>query len=200
MHGLINRAIQCFVRDTYGEARWEAVSRRAKLEFTEFEAMMHYEDALTRQVISAISQELELPQQVILEDIGTYLVSHPNVEALRRLLRFSGVTFLDFLHSLDDLPARARLALSDVELPELELFDLGNNQFSLTCHHEQEGFSYVVMGVLRTMADDYGALVLLEHDSLASDGPSAPLHTIRIQLVEHTYSRGRQFELGERRA
>lgn len=195
MHGLINRAVQCFVRDTYGTARWVAVTRRARLEFTDFEAMLHYDDDVTGRVISAISKELSLPKEVVLEDIGTYLVSHPNVEALRRLLRFSGVTFLEFLHSLDDLRARARLALSDLDLPELELHDHGDNLFSLKCHHELSGFSYVVMGVLRTMADDYGALVLLDHE-----GTAPSVDTIRIQLVEHAYSTGRHFELGARTA
>lgn len=195
MHGLINRAVQCFVRDTYGAAFWLTVTRRAKLEFTEFEAMLHYDDEVTDRVISAISKELSLPKSVVLEDIGTYLVSHENVEALRRLLRFSGVTFLEFLHSLDDLRARARLALSDLDFPDLELHDLGENVFCLKCRHEMAGFSFVVMGVLRTMADDYGALVLLDHE----DGGTA-VNTIRIQLVEHAYSSGRHFDLGAKSA
>ena len=195
MHGLINRAVQCFVRDTYGAASWAAVTRRAQIEFTEFEAMLHYDDVVTKKVIAAISEELSVPRYVVLEDIGTYLVSHPNVEALRRLLRFGGVTFWDFLHSLDDLRARSRLALADLDLPDLELFDLGDNQFSLQVRHELRGFSYVVMGVLRTMADDYGALVLLEHETTEISGDC-----IRIQLVEQAYSSGRHFNLGAKSA
>ncbi|UZD91554.1 heme NO-binding domain-containing protein [Cognatishimia activa] len=195
MHGLINRAIQCFVRDTYGANRWIAVTRRAQLDFTEFEAMLHYEDKVTEDLVTAISAEMSLPKRVVLEDIGTYLASHENVEAVRRLLRFSGATFLEFLHSLDDLQARARLALADLDMPKLELHDHGENQFSLQCLHEMGGFSYVVMGVLRTMADDYGALVLLEH---AESRPDREI--IHIQLVEQAYSAGRQFNLGAKTA
>ena len=54
MHGLINRAVQCFVRDTYGAASWAAVTRRAQIEFTEFEGMLHYDDVVTKKVIAAI--------------------------------------------------------------------------------------------------------------------------------------------------
>lgn len=195
MHGLINRAVQCFVKDTYGTGVWQSVARRAGLEPPEFEAMLHYEDAVTEAVLAAISKETSVPKEAVLEDIGTYLVSHPNVEALRRLLRFSGVTFQEFLHSLDDLRARARLALADLDLPALELRDLKAGEYNLLCHHEQPGFSYVVMGVLRTMADDYGALVLLDH---TESGPGA--NTIHIQLIEESFSAGRRFVLGARSA
>lgn len=69
--------------------------------------MLTYEDSVTLDVLAALGVVLDRPQQDILEDIGTYLVSHPKVEPLRRLLRFGGPTFTEFLHSLDDLPARA---------------------------------------------------------------------------------------------
>ncbi|MFP4406146.1 heme NO-binding domain-containing protein, partial [Rhodosalinus sp.] len=111
MHGLINRAIQCFVADTYGREAWIAVVHRADLGFTEFEAMMIYPEEVTPRVLDAACRELDKAPDELLEDIGTYLVSHPQAEAVRRLLRFGGVNFVDFLNSLDDLPERARLAV-----------------------------------------------------------------------------------------
>jgi hypothetical protein len=193
MHGLINRALQCFVRDTYGRDRWTEIARAAGLEFSDFEAMLHYDDALTEQVIAAACENIGLPRAAILEDLGTYLVTHPNVEALRRLLRFGGTDFVDFLHSLDDLPERARLAVEDLELPELELLENSSGCFSLKCTHPHMGFGYVLMGVLRPMADDYGALALLEHQ-----GGDKGVETITITLVEAAFSQGRHFDLGAR--
>ena len=32
MHGLVNRAIQCFIRDTYGFPAWEEIARAAVAE------------------------------------------------------------------------------------------------------------------------------------------------------------------------
>jgi hypothetical protein len=51
----------------------------------------------------------------LLEDIGTYLVTDPALEPLRRLLRFGGDTFAEFLGSLEELPDRARLAMPQLE-------------------------------------------------------------------------------------
>ena len=123
MHGLALRAIQLYVNDCHGTSKWSALLKDAGFEFDEFEAMMDYEDEVAHRTLAALSTVLQRPLAEILEDIGTYLVSNPNVEALRRLLRFGGVTFVEFLHSLDDLPDRARLAVSDLHLPKIELLE-----------------------------------------------------------------------------
>ncbi|MEL7092006.1 MAG: heme NO-binding domain-containing protein, partial [Pseudomonadota bacterium] len=62
MHGLINRAIQCFVTDTYGAEIWNAVARDADLDFVEFEAMLLYDDALTPRVLDAAADLLQRPR------------------------------------------------------------------------------------------------------------------------------------------
>ncbi len=62
MHGLINRAIQCFVRDTYGAAIWADVVHAADLGFDSFEPMLTYETRLTDDVISAAALVLDRPR------------------------------------------------------------------------------------------------------------------------------------------
>lgn len=190
MHGLFNRAIQCFLRDTYGQPLWLAVVRRAQLGFEGFETMLTYDPALTEAVLTAAAVELKRPRETVLEDLGTYLVSHPNVDALRRLLRFGGASFVDFLHSLEDLPDRARLALPELDLPALEFSDLGEGRFALRCKGHVRGVGHVVVGLLRAMADDYGALVLLDHG-----GSDAGGEVVLIDLLDHSHASGRRFHL-----
>jgi Haem-NO-binding len=193
MHGLINRALQTFVCQTYGKERWLRVTEAAELGFTEFEAMLFYEESQTFRVLEALCADLGRPQSEVLEDLGTYLVSDPSVEALRRLLRFGGVTYVEFLHSLDDLPDRARLAVDDLILPSLEVHEEVPGRFSLSCGPGVPGFGWVMMGVLRTMADDYGALVFLEYE-----GKRDQNEVICITLIETSFAAGRSFELGAR--
>ena len=193
MHGLINRAIQSFVCYTYGVERWHKVMERTELGFTEFEAMLVYKEEESMLVLRELSAELDRPLPEILEDMGTFLVSHPQLEPLRRLLRFGGVNYVEFLHSLDDLPDRARLAVSDLHLPTMELREYGADQFSLTCGPNLPGFCSVMVGVLRAMADDYGALVILDHHGGGESGES-----ISITLIETAFAEGRSFELGAR--
>ncbi len=193
MHGLINRAIQSFVSHTYGSDRWEAVARRANLGHSQFEGMLTYDDSQTFMVLDAISEELHRTREEVLEDLGTYLITHPEVQALRRLLRFSGVTYEDFLFSLDDLPDRTRLAVADLHLPALEPREKAPGEYTLTCAAGLPGYGWVVMGVLRAMADDYGALAILHHEGIQNGSD-----VISIGLVEATYSKGREFDLGAR--
>ncbi|MFT6674465.1 MAG: hypothetical protein ACJAVM_000648 [Sulfitobacter sp.] len=193
MHGLFNRSIQDFTCDSYGTDIWEASIRSVNLDFIDFEAMLEYDDAITPAVLDAVAQKVDRPRSDVMEDIGTYLVSHPRFEGTRRLLRFGGVNFADFLHSLDDLADRARLALSDLHLPRVELRDHAKGQYSLICEAPVAGYGYVMMGVLRVMADDYGALALLEHT-----GGGQGIETVSITLVQSDYAEGRAFELGSR--
>lgn len=199
MHGLINRAIQCFVRDTYGPGKWSTVIRNSGVGVSDFEAMLTYDDSVTEALLNALATDLRKPRASVLEDIGTYLVSDRNVEALRRLLRFAGICYEDFLQSLNDLPGRAHLAVSDLDLPRLDLRAMAGGRFFLTVEPRKPngmvGFGFVMVGILRAMADDYGALVMLDHR-----GERQGIEKIEITLIEAAFASGRDFNLGARSA
>ncbi|WP_171210478.1 heme NO-binding domain-containing protein [Ruegeria sp. HKCCA5426] len=193
MHGLINRAVQSFVCETYGQSCWINVTEAAELGFSEFEAMLVYDDEMTLSVLDILCAKLKRPRGELLEDLGTYLVSHPKMEGLRRLLRFGGETYVEFLHSLDDLSDRVRLAVSDLTLPVLELREVSPAEFQLYCYPGLKGYSSVMVGVLRAIADDYGALAMLSHA-----GTEGEVEVISIVLIESAFAEGRQFDLGAR--
>lgn len=192
MHGLINRSIQCFLRDTYGAVIWGHVAREARLGFDSFEPMLNYDPALTEAVVQAASVILGRPRETLLEDLGTYLVSHQNLEPLRRLLRFGGVGFVDFLHSLEDLPERGRLALPDLDLPNLGMTEQGDGNFVISVSGLFPGIGHVIAGLLRAMADDYGALALLDHR-----GQSEEAEQVAVQLLDQSFAAGRRFDLAQ---
>ena len=190
MHGLINRSIQCFLRDTYGPVVWRDIARSAAFEAENFEALLQYDNDITDKILNASGAKLGKALPVILEDLGTYLISNPNVSALRRLLRFGGTGFTDFLHSLDDLQGRAKLAVPELEMPTLTLRDHGPGHFTLYCNEIYPGTGFVMVGILRAMADDYGALVLLDHM-----GAKAAVSTIAVQVLDADFTSGREFSL-----
>ncbi|MFD1343645.1 heme NO-binding domain-containing protein [Litorisediminicola beolgyonensis] len=194
MHGLINRTIQNFVTDSYGAERWTEVTRAANAETADFEPMLSYDRETTSGLVAAMAAVLERTPENCLEDLGTYLVSHPNSRTARRLLRYGGDDFREFLLSLDDLPDRLRLALPDLRLPELEVIEHDAQSCTVLCRGSEPLFAAVLLGVLRAMADDYGALALLQPGSRL-DGVA----TLDVLLVDEAHGLAKSFDLAPAR-
>lgn len=196
MDGLINRAIESFAQETYGDAFWHDLMQGLGLQFVSFEATLDYDAKVTEQVVGALARALGQSPDEVLEDLGTFLVASPRTYAIRRLLRFSGADFVEFLYSLDDLPARVRLALPEFDMPQIELREHANGAFSLRVEMVpafRMGLAHVMVGLLRAMADDYGALVYLEHR-----GVNGRDEIIGITLLESAFTEARAFALADR--
>ena len=148
---------------------------------------------VTARIVAALSARLGRGPDDLAEDLGTYLVAQPRSEAIRRLLRFGGVDFAEFLESLEDLPDRARLAMSDLDLPAISLHSQGAGVYRVEMGRSDGAglrFGPVLLGVLRAMADDYGALVLLDHR-----GFDATREIIEVHLLDEAFASGREFDL-----
>lgn len=189
MFGLLLRSIQAYLRGTFGPAVWARVLRAAGQPPEGFEPMLPYDARAVGRVLAAAAQELHRPAEAILEDVGTFLVADPGHRALRRLLRFGGAGFADFLHSLEELPDRARLALPGLRLPQVTLAEIGPGRVRLAVTGALPALLPVALGALRAMADDYGALVLIELEQ----EPGAAV--LNVQLLEAAHGEGQRFAL-----
>ncbi|PKP69307.1 MAG: heme NO-binding protein [Alphaproteobacteria bacterium HGW-Alphaproteobacteria-4] len=189
MHGLINRSIQHFLRDTYGAPLWQAVAEVACVPAAGFEAMLPYDDGLTFAMLDAAADRLGKPRAALLEDFGAFLVT---LEPLRRLLRFGGVDYADFLVSLNELPARGRMALPELDLPHLTLSAEPDGRLLLRVQGQVPGWGLVLAGLLRAVADDYGALALIDRVPL-DDGRDL----VTVHLLDESHASGRRFDLAQ---
>ena len=191
MHGMINRALQGFLTSTYGHEVWSEIVDQAGLPADGFEAMLDYPDALSLACFQSAAHVLHKHPNALLEDIGTWLVTDEHLEPLRRLMRFSGATFLDFLHSLEEMGDRGRLAVPDLDMPRIELDQLDPSNFRIRARWRLPGAGPILMGCLRAMADDYGALALLRLDGIEAGG----VECLHVQLLDSAHSEGRSFDL-----
>lgn len=186
MDALMLRSLQGYVLDTFGVASWQEICRRAELSVESFEPMLRYDPGTADRIALIAAQVLGRPVEAVWEDVGTYLVTNPDREGVRRLLRFGGMSYADFLHSLEELPGRARLAMPDLDLPEVTLDEVGPDQFELRCQSHLAGTQRVLVGMLTAMADDYGALCLIE--PVSSD-------CTMISVLDSRHSKARDFAL-----
>lgn len=165
MHGMINRGLQSFVHDYYGAEKWEETCVAANLPFYSFETLVHYGDDVTRRLLETLSVVLDRAKEDILEDFGTYIVTDERLSGIRRLLRFDGETYVDFLMSLEDFSARLMIVVPFLQVPKLTLDQRPDNVYAVHYEYALPGYGAVLLGLLRAMADDYGALVTIEHHS-----------------------------------
>lgn len=175
--------------EVYGPDAWADIALSLASGHSDFNALASYPDDETRELIAAASRELRKPPGMLLEDLGTWLVTGDE-RPVRRLLRFGGTDFVEFLYSLDELPGRARLAVSDLALPSMELREHAPLSYTLTLGPGMPGIGHVALGALRAMADDYGALAVME---LTGGGGVAEV--VQIRLVQTDYTQGRAFAL-----
>jgi hypothetical protein len=190
MHGLLCRSIQIFLRDSRGPALWQAVARRAGVPEAGFEALLPVDPAVVERLLRAAAAETRLPVAALLEDMGTHLVTHPARVGLRRLLRFGGPDFAEFVHSLADLHARVALAVPELALPAIGVTERRGGRFDLVVAAGLPGFARVAAGMIRAMADDYGALVRLD----LRDGADGAAR-MRLDIADGGHTAGRAFLL-----
>lgn len=187
MHGLMNRAIEGFVRHAYGTACWHAVAAEIGLAEGGFQPFRPYPGALTRELTGAVARILDKPEAEVIEDAGAWLA---RVEWVRRLLRFSGSDFSDFVMSLEELPGRLRMILPDLEAPEIAVTVHGPQAFRIALAGDDGLWRALVAGTLRVMSDDYGALALIVDEGGA----------ILVDVSDAEFGDGRGFDIAAPRA
>ena len=155
MKSLINRAIEEFLRATYGE---DLVQSVADEEAVAVGRLAPLGAGFGTGALERAAFRLSKPLPEMFEDLGGWMT---RIEPVRRLLRFSGRDFKDFLLRLEELPGRAHLGLPDLQARHLQV------------------------GLIRGMADDYGALCLISVEGLS----------IRIDIWDEQFFEGRIFSL-----
>ncbi len=182
MLALINRSFELFVRDCYGKALWERLARQAKVDPRGFFLLQHSSEAVTKVMISEASRILRKSADELLEDLGGWLTRR---EPIRRLLRFGGRDYPEFIESFSEFPGRAVMVIDSLEAPKLRVTAYSMSLYEVEVDSDSDIWVVLLAGVLRGMADDYGALVVI-----AIEG-----HVLRIDIALSEYGVMRPFPL-----
>jgi hypothetical protein len=110
------------------------------------------------QMLRDAALHLGKPVDELVEDLGAWLVRQ---DEIWRLLRFCGRDFLDFLLRIEELPDRIRLITDDLDVPEIALSRSEDGLLWITLSGGPPTWTALLGGLLRAMADDYGALCVI---------------------------------------
>ena len=198
MHGVVGKALWSFARDTLGADGWARLAAEADAPPEGYVSVRRYDEAGVRRLADALAARMGTSREDMLVDAGVYLVAHPSAEPLRRLMRFTGADFDGFVHALEDLPARGRLALPGVNLPAIEVRARAagpeRRSYAVTCRSNHAGAGHLLLGVLRSMADDYGALATIWHEGGHIER-GLSVERLTVEILLESYTGGRGFDL-----
>lgn len=188
MHWLIRRSVESFLRDIYGDVVWQSLRRASD------DAMMYLSnDWHGRDLISDAARHLDKPTDDMLDDLGAWIARQ---ERMRRLFRFSGGSFREFLENLEMLPDRVSTVLPDFDIPPMQIFSADRDFVQISLSEGYERWAHVLAGVVRVMADDYGVLglVYVEAEKVCvqiCDGDFGEKRSLKLNCKDYAYG-GRQ--------
>ncbi|RCW84781.1 heme NO-binding domain-containing protein [Paracoccus lutimaris] len=186
MHGLVNRSFELFLRDCYGDRIWERVARQSKVDPRGFFLLQSSSDSITKTLIAEASGILRKPGGELVEDLGGWLTRR---EPIRRLLRFSGRDFSEFVESVGEFPSRATMIIQSLKTPRIAVTMLTKQRYEVSIESDAEVWPMLLAGILRGMADDYGALAVITvlNRKLRVDVAMTEFSAMRpFELVPHT--------------
>lgn len=178
MHWLIRRSVESFLRDTYGDATWQALWRVSD----GGKDGSPQNDPQGLIMLTDAARHLEKLIEDLLEDLGAWIARQ---ERIRRLLRFSGRSFGEFLENLEQLPDRVNLVVPDLAIPPIKIVLAKNDFLQISLDEKHSEWSYVLAGLIRVMADDYGVLGLISVDATK----------VNVQVCDGSFSEKRSFQL-----
>ncbi|PXW96521.1 heme-NO-binding protein [Sphaerotilus hippei] len=171
MYGFVNRGLEQMVTARGGREAWRRVCRRAHLGSEGFVSLQVYPDTLTLRLIDAVSEELEISGERVQESFGAYWVTHTAPQGYGELLQPAGRSLCEFLEQLSQVHRRVRASVPELELPLMEVERLAPaGHCRLRCSSSADGFTALVTGMLRGLAQVLGDPVDIELQEVFTTG------------------------------
>jgi len=171
MYGMINQAVRKLVVDNHGEPTWKKICSEAGLTETDFSSLQKYPDDVTYKLVGAASKVLGAPPEKILEAFGEYWTEYAKETSFSRLLQFGGRTMEEFVNNLDQMHAKIKFSLPELEPPMFRATDITPAGFRLHYYSKRPGLAPVVVGMMKGVAKIYNLQI-----EMKLERPRGPNH------------------------
>lgn len=148
MYGMVNRAVEDMVCAHHGQAVWEQIKRRAKVQVDEFISNESYDDEITYQLVGAASEILQQPAENILMGFGEHWVLHTAKNSYGGMMRAAGKSLPEFLKNLPSFHDRVSLIFPRLRPPHFHCSDFTESSLQLHYFSHREGLAPFVIGLM----------------------------------------------------
>lgn len=150
MYGLVNQALEDFVRQGFGDASWNRVRDGAGISVDMFVSMDSYPDDVTYKLVGAATEVLGLDAAQILEAFGEHWVLYTAQAGYGEMLAMFGSDLRSFLNNLDNLHSHVAMGFPALQPPSFAVEQIeGDPGLLLHYRSERAGLAPMVVGLLK---------------------------------------------------
>ncbi|WP_273431851.1 heme NO-binding domain-containing protein [Chitinibacter tainanensis] len=162
MYGLVNRAVEQLVEQHLGPTGWARVCKQAGIADDGFVAISAYPDQMTYKLVGAVSQEMGMSPEQVLEAFGEYWIMYTAEEGYADLLQTAGTSLREFLGNLDQMHSRIETVFAQMVAPVFSVEDEGPGRYVLLYQSQREGLAPMVVGLVKGLAKRFGQPIEIE--------------------------------------
>jgi hypothetical protein len=170
MYGLVNKAVQDLISESYGDDKWEAVKQKAGVDEEIFISHDSYPDEVTYRLVEAASEVLELPADSVLEAFGKHWILNTASKGYGEMLDAVGGSLGEFLENLPDFHTRVMVLFPNLKPPTFKVSDRKDRSLRLHYHTDRRGLTQFVVGILQGLAQRFQTEATITHEQSRSDG------------------------------
>jgi len=149
MYGIINKALEELVTETFGEKVWENIKIKSNIDIDYFISNQSYNDQITYDIAIAISNETKTPLNETLTLFGEWWILKTAKEKYGSLLSFGGKDIKEFLEHLPDFHARLMLLYPNLTPPEFKIINSKENEITIKYSSTRSGLKDFVTGLFQ---------------------------------------------------
>jgi hypothetical protein len=162
MYGIVNKAIENLVKYNFGADKWDAVKKRSGVDIDYFLSNEPYNDDITYKLAGAVSEEMNMPIEKVMESFGEWWVIKIGKEKYGSLIQAGGNNLQEFLINLPILHNRVSLIFPNLTPPEFKISDITEKSLCVHYYSKRIGLQEFVRGLLIGIGKMYETPVIIE--------------------------------------
>lgn len=170
MYGIVNKAIQDLIIDTFGEDKWGAIKEKSSVDIEFFLSNEPYDDDVTYKLAGAASEVLGISVGDVLYAFGEWWILKTGKEKYGGLMESGGNNLKEFLVNLPLFHNRIMLMYPKLTPPEFKVSDVEENSIHVHYHSKREGLQEFVRGLMSGLGKMYEVTTNVELLQSRNDG------------------------------
>jgi len=170
MYGIVNQAIEDLVKENFGEEKWDKIKERSGVDLDFFISNEPYDDEITFKLAIAVSEEMNIPLENVLQAFGEWWVLKTGKEKYGGLMEAGGSSLKEFLVNLPIFHSRIMLIYPRLMPPEFKISHKEANSIHVHYYSKRQGLQEFVVGLLHGLGKMYNTPAHVERIESRSAG------------------------------